>query len=83
MTLVANFGLLKNPGFNSTTAILEVSFMTLSTLVVGNKIVNYAIEGLLPQALNFTSVAQPIGLNNTVSISFATKNAYKKYYIIT
>jgi hypothetical protein len=69
VTLVANFGLLKNIGFSATTVVLEVSFMTLSSLVVGSKIVTCAIEGLLPQALNFTSVALSTFFNNTVSIN--------------
>jgi hypothetical protein len=64
VTLIANFGLLKNPGYNATTAILEVSFMTLSPF--DGKFVYCVIGGLLPQGF-YISAVQIIGPNDAVS----------------
>jgi len=52
--LVANFGLLKNPGYNATTVIFEVSFMTLSPF--DGKFVYCVIGGLPPQGFYISAV---------------------------
>ena len=54
--MYADFGFLKNADVNATEVVIEVSFMTVTSLPLGIKTVRCGIGALEEQVLSFTAI---------------------------